>query len=172
MKPGRTQSQRLPGAGKSPPKEGTPLPIERMPAPRSRRWLFRALALVSPILVLGLGELGLRLAGYGYATSFFLERPHEGRALLIENPKFGWRFFPPSLARSPQPLSLAAAKTPGTIRIFVLGESAAMGDPEPAYGLARQLERLLQARRPERKLTESRTRARGSAPTRVRSTAE
>jgi len=122
-----------------------------MPAPRSRRWWFRALALLSSILILGLGELGLRLAGYGYATSFFLERPHEGRALLIENPKFGWRFFPPSLARSPQPLSLAAAKGPGTIRIFVLGESAAMGDPEPAYGFPRQLERILWARDPNHK---------------------
>ena len=122
-----------------------------MRAPPSRRWLFRALALVSPILVLGLGELGLRLAGYGYTTSFFLERRHEGRTLLMENPKFGWRFFPPSLARSPQPLSLAAAKAPGTIRIFVLGESAAMGDPDPAYGFPRQLERILQTRDPKHK---------------------
>jgi tetratricopeptide (TPR) repeat protein len=151
MKPGRTRSQRFPGAGGSPPKEGTPSPIERMPAPQSRRWWFRALALLSPILLLGLGELGLRVAGYGYAASFFLENHHEGRTLLIENPKFGWRFFPPSLARSPQPLSLAAAKPPGTIRIFVLGESAAMGDPEPAYGFPRQLERILQARDPNHK---------------------
>ncbi|MGO8927338.1 MAG: tetratricopeptide repeat protein [Limisphaerales bacterium] len=122
-----------------------------MPAPRSRRWWFRALALLSPILILGLGELGLRLAGYGYPTSFFLEKHHEGRRLLIENPKFGWRFFPPSLARAPQPLSLAAAKPPGAIRVFVLGESAAMGDPEPAYGLPRQLERILRARDPNHK---------------------
>jgi tetratricopeptide (TPR) repeat protein len=122
-----------------------------MPAPRSRRWWFRALALLSPVLMLGLAELGLRLAGYGYATSFFLERQHEGHTLLIENPKFGWRFFPPSLARSPQPVSLFAAKAPGTIRIFVLGESAAMGDPEPAYGFSRQLERILRARDPNHK---------------------
>jgi tetratricopeptide (TPR) repeat protein len=121
-----------------------------MPAPSRRQW-FRALALLSPILLLGLGELGLRSIGYGYATPFFLERPQEGRALLVENPKFGWRFFPQALARAPRPLSLAAAKPPGTIRIFVLGESAAMGDPEPAYGFPRQLERMLRARDPSHK---------------------
>ena len=150
MKPGRTQSQRLPSAGKLPQQKGTSSSIERMPGPRRRGW-FRALALLSSILVLGLVELGLRLVGYGYATSFFLERPQEGRALLVENPKFGWRFFPPALARAPRPLALAAEKPPGTIRIFVLGESAAMGDPEPSYGFPRQLEQMLRARDPNHK---------------------
>jgi tetratricopeptide (TPR) repeat protein len=109
------------------------------------------LALLSPLLLLVLAELGLRLAGYGWPTSFFLERTQAQGARLVENPKFGWRFFPPAVARAPQPLSLAAAKPPGTIRVFVLGESAAMGDPEPAYGFARQLERLLAARDPSHK---------------------
>jgi tetratricopeptide (TPR) repeat protein len=68
--------------------------------------------------------------------------------MLTDNPKFGWRFFPREVARAPRPLFLAAHKPPGTVRIFVLGESAAMGDPEPAYGFARQLERMLQARHP------------------------
>ena len=120
-----------------------------MRLPRSRLWWFRILALLSPILLLGLAELGLRLAGYGYATSFFLERRQEHRTLLVENPKFGWRFFQPAVARTPQPLFLAAAKPPDTIRIFVFGESAAMGDPEPAYGFPRQLERILRARDPD-----------------------
>ena len=68
--------------------------------------------------------------------------------MLSDNPKFGWRFFPSAVARAPRPLFLAARKPPGTIRIFVFGESAAMGDPEPAYGFVRQLERILQARHP------------------------
>jgi tetratricopeptide (TPR) repeat protein len=106
--------------------------------------------MASPFLLLGLLELGLRLAGWGYPTSFFLRASHDGRAVLIENPKFGWRFFPPAVARSPQPLCIAAEKPPGMLRIFLLGESAAMGDPEPAYGFGRQLERLLQARHPDR----------------------
>jgi tetratricopeptide (TPR) repeat protein len=109
-------------------------------------------AVAAPFLLLGLLELGLRLAGWGYPTSFFLRAWHNDRAVLIENPKFGWRFFPPSVARSPQALSIAAEKPPGALRIFLLGESAAMGDPEPAYGFGRQLERLLQARHPDRQI--------------------
>ena len=122
-----------------------------MPAHTHKRWWFRVLASLSPILLLMIIEAGLRLADYGYPTSFFLEKRHDGHALLVENPKFGWRFFPPTLARTPQPLSLDAVKPPGTIRIFVLGGSAAMGDPEPAYGFARQLERILQAHDPNHK---------------------
>ncbi len=122
-----------------------------MPAYKINRWWFRIAALLSPIFLLGLGEIGLRLAGCGYPTSFFLEKHNEGQTLLVENPKFGWRFFPPTVARSPLPLSLAATKPAGTIRIFVFGGSAAMGDPEPAYGFARQLERILQARDPNHK---------------------
>ena len=105
-----------------------------------------------PLLALGLVELTLRLAGYGHPTAFFLPANDQGRAMLTDNPWFGWRFFPPAVARTPQPLYLAARKPQDTVRIFVLGESAAMGDPEPAYGFARQLERLLQARHPDQKI--------------------
>jgi tetratricopeptide (TPR) repeat protein len=113
-----------------------------------RRWCFRLLALLLPLVVLGLLEAGLRLAGYGFPTAFLLNAKEDGRTMLVDNPRFGWRFFPPAVARAPRPLYLSAQKPPGTIRIFVFGESAAMGDPEPAYGFARQLERLLQARHP------------------------
>lgn len=118
------------------------------PIPTRRLWLFRMLALLSPALLLVLVELGLRIGGAGYPSSFFLPAPDEGGTMLVENPKFGFRFFPPSVARSPLALRVARQKPPGTLRVVVLGESAAMGDPEPAYGLARQLERLLKARRP------------------------
>lgn len=74
-----------------------------MPAHTNKRWWFRVLALLSPICLLVLVEVGLDLAGYGYPTSFFLEKWHDGRTLLVENPKFGWRFFPPTLARTPSP---------------------------------------------------------------------
>ena len=39
--------------------------------------------------------------------------------------------------------SVLYPKDSSTIRIFVLGSSAANGDPEPAYGFCRQLEILL-----------------------------
>lgn len=132
--------------------EATPKPQRLAEAPISparRRW-FRLAALAAPLLLLGFLELGLRLAGYGYPTSFFLNSRQGDRPMLTDNPKFGWRFFPPAVARAPRPLFLATRKPPGTtVRIFVLGESAAMGDPDPAYGFARQLERILQARHPD-----------------------
>jgi len=111
-----------------------------------RRRYFRLALFLGPFILLGMLELGLRLAGYGYPTAFFLRSPGGDRFMLTDNSKFGWRFFPPAVARAPRPQYFAAQKPPGTVRIFVLGESAAMGDPEPAFGFARQLERLLQAR--------------------------
>jgi tetratricopeptide (TPR) repeat protein len=117
-----------------------------------RRWIYRLVALTLPLLVFALTEAALRLVGYGFPTAFFLTAHDKDRAMLVDNPKFGWRFFPPAVARSPRPLYLAARKPPGTVRIFVFGESAAMGDPEPAYGFAHQLERLLQERHPEQKV--------------------
>ena len=136
---------------------GVPVSPRGAPKPGSaasgrRRWRFRLLALLLPVLALGLVELTLRLAGCGHPTAFFLPANDQGRAMLTDNPWFGWRFFPPAVARTPRPLYLAARKPQDTVRIFVLGESAAMGDPEPAYGFARQLERLLQARHPDQKI--------------------
>lgn len=110
------------------------------------------LALGLPALVLGGLEAGLRLAGYGYPTSFFLRRTINGQPVWVENWQFGWRFFPRALARSPYPLVMAQAKPADTIRIFVLGESAALGVPAPEFGFGRVLEVLLQERFPDRKV--------------------
>lgn len=118
----------------------------------ARRWMFRAgAAIVLPLLALGLLEAGLRLGGFGYPTSFFLARQINGRAVFVENDKFGLRFFPPELARSPSPLVMPAVKSKDTCRIFVLGESAALGDPEPAFGFGRYLQVLLEERFPGRR---------------------
>lgn len=86
--------------------------------------------------------------GYGYPTSFFLRKQIHGVDTLVENPWFGLSYFPPALARSPSPISIPAKKPPGTFRIFLFGESAAMGDPRPAYGVGRYLETLLDQRYP------------------------
>jgi tetratricopeptide (TPR) repeat protein len=132
------------------------------PAPRQsnpsgpRGWrtrCFRVVAVVAiPFLVLLTAEASLRLAGCGYPTDFFLERQVNGHASLIDNQEFGRRFFPPGLVRYPRPMVLPATKPTGTLRIVVLGESAAMGDPEPRFGLPRMLEVLLRERFPEREI--------------------
>jgi len=103
---------------------------------------------LSPLLVFGLLEGGLRLAGYGYPTGFFLRRNFVGQNLITENEKYGYRFFGPALARNPRRFALPAVKSPGTCRVFVLGESAAYGDPQPEFGLPRMLEVLLRERWP------------------------
>jgi tetratricopeptide (TPR) repeat protein len=111
--------------------------------------LFRLLALLLvPVLLLGGAEVVLRLAGYGYSTHFFKPLRIGNEDFLVENDKFGLRFFPPELARLPTPLRMAAHKDPGAFRVFILGESAAMGDPEPAFGAGRYLKVLLEERFP------------------------
>lgn len=149
MKPRRPPKQ--PAVATPPPAapEGKPADNPGTGGPARRRW-FRLLALLFPLLLLVATEVGLRLAGYGWPTAFFLQETSPQGSVLVENPQFGWRFFPPAVARTPQPIRLAVAKPPNTIRIFVFGESAAMGDPEPAYGFPRQLERLLAASDPTR----------------------
>jgi tetratricopeptide (TPR) repeat protein len=110
-----------------------------------RLWLFRLVSVLVAPLLLVLLEVGLRLGGYGYPTGFYVETGRVG--IERTNDRFGWRFFPPSIARSPEP-ELLPAKAPGTIRIFVLGGSAAQGVPNPRFSFGRILEVMLRDRYP------------------------
>ena len=113
-----------------------------------RRWIFRLTALLLPFLVLAAVELALRLAGYGNDPHFFQRRTIGGEDYYVQNEAFSRQFFPPETARSPGSLRVPVHKPPGTCRIFIFGESAAMGDPEPAYGPGRYLEVLLRGKFP------------------------
>ena len=97
-------------------------------------------------------ESVLRLAGYGYSPHFFIKKEVAGREVWTDNQDFGRRFFPPGLVRGSRPFSMAANKEPDTLRVFVLGESAAMGDPDFKFGLPRMLECLLRERFPQRRI--------------------
>ena len=81
----------------------------RPPTSRGRLWTFRFLAAVLvPLLVLAILELGLRIAGWSHSSGFFLVRTQiQGRDVFVENDQFGLRFFSAELARSP-----AATLTP------------------------------------------------------------
>jgi tetratricopeptide (TPR) repeat protein len=130
------------------PKDRGPLP-QNPPVNETRRRAMRLVAvLLVPVLLLGTLELGLRIAGYGHSTRLFLPRTIAGQDFLIPNDKFTFRFFPPSLARVPLSMRMAAQKPKGTYRIFMLGESAAYGDPDPSFGMGRYLEALLETRYP------------------------
>ena len=114
-----------------------------------RKWLFRFIALaVLPLMLLGGLEVGLRLAGYGYSTCFFEKIRVGEKDFWITNPDFSLRFFPPQLARWPEPTMLEVKKPANVYRIFILGESAARGEPEPAYAASRYLQTLLNERFP------------------------
>jgi tetratricopeptide (TPR) repeat protein len=112
-----------------------------------KKWAARfTLAIATPLAVLALVELVLHLAGFGNPTGFLL--PASGGRSLVQNNRFGWRFFGPQMSRLPEPISLPRPKPPATIRIFVFGESAAFGDPQPAFGLPRFLQAMLELRYP------------------------
>jgi tetratricopeptide (TPR) repeat protein len=124
-------------------------PAGTPPIPRGRLWVYRGVVgLGFPLAFFLLLEGSLRLAGIGYPTSFLLrERVHDGE-VLEQNDRFAWRFFGPDLARQPFPLRIQDPKPSDTVRIFVFGESAALGDPQPDFGLSRLLEALLEGRYP------------------------
>lgn len=123
-----------------------PLPASE----KHRRW-FRIVALFAvPCLVIIFLEILLRLEGYGYSTAFFRVATVGQQKVIVENPSFGQQFFPPHLVRLPSPTVFPTPKQSNTARIFILGESAALGDPEPAFGFGRYLEVLLNAQLPEK----------------------
>ena len=107
-------------------------------------------ACLVPVVCLGVLEIGLRLAGYGYPTSFWLLQG--GGQTCVENDKFLWQFYSPKTLLAPNPFCLAFAKPTNTVRIFLLGESAAAGTPDPAYGFGRILERMLSDQFPQRRI--------------------
>ena len=114
-----------------------------------RRWLFRIISLgIVPLLLLVVIEAGLRLAGYGFDPALFKEITINGEPFYVNNESFSLRFFPPQLTRGLGAIRMPVHKPAGTYRIFILGESAAVGDPEPAYGAGRYLEALLDAHYP------------------------
>jgi len=98
-------------------------------------------------LVLALTELALRLAGVGDSTACFV--PLAGVHAATQNPCFVRQFTRHPAGIRMQPFLLPDAKPAGTVRIFVLGESAALGAPNPAFGFSRVLEVLLSARFPD-----------------------
>lgn len=117
---------------------------------RWRYWLPRiATAVVLPVLLLGIAEAGLRICGVGTSTSVTRPCTDLGRPAFCDNQFFTTAFFPPGMLRTPRPYAIPAEKPPGTFRIFILGESAAWGDPDPTYGFGRYLEVMLRERFPE-----------------------
>ena len=94
--------------------------------------------LLGPLTLLLAAEGGLRLFGYGYPTTFFIKSASGDE--YVTNEEFACQFFPRDTPLRPFLCTMAARKPAGVIRICVLGESAAMGSPEPAFSFGRILE--------------------------------
>jgi tetratricopeptide (TPR) repeat protein len=125
---------------------------EKTPEPRAsglRFWAPRlAYALATPVLLLVLTEAALRLFNVGYSTHLMMPCTVHRQPTDCYNPFFAAPYFPPGVIKMPQFFSIDPVKPKGTYRIFVLGESAAMGDPDFAYGFSRYLEVMLRTRFP------------------------
>jgi tetratricopeptide (TPR) repeat protein len=126
----------------------TPTPRE---APRGspRLWIYRlGLAVGMPLALLLSLEAGLRVAGFGRPAAFLI--PDEKPGFMRTNPDFASLFLPGNFDLRPLNFRLAAHKAPGTVRIVVLGESAAQGVPVPSFAFAPQLRAQLRSRYPGR----------------------
>src|ERR1700739_4688736 len=119
------------------------LPKNERPSPGRGYWPQIATAILVPILLLGIAEAGLRLFGVGFPTALTVPCTVQGQPAACYNLFFPAPFFPPGMIKTPQAYAIPAGKPAGTYRIFVLGESAAMGGPDSAYGFSRYLEVML-----------------------------
>lgn len=108
-----------------------------------------------PALFFVLLEAGLRMGGYGVNTDFVLETD-DPKPMCYLNADAAQRYFSPAL-RSIQPSIgfriFDRKKAPGTLRVFVLGESTVAGFPFHVNGsFAGFLEDDLRATYPDRKI--------------------
>jgi tetratricopeptide (TPR) repeat protein len=96
---------------------------------KKRLLIFKGLAILSPLILLALLECGLRLFGYGHDLSLFVEdERHPG--YLVMNQYASIKYFSDqenATIGNFEPFK--KQKTPGTLRIFVLGESTTIGYP-------------------------------------------
>ncbi len=91
--------------------------------------LFKSIALLLPLLVLLVIEMGLRITGYGFDLSLFTDDP-QNKGYLIMNPQASKRYFTEAENATIGSFeSFRKRKLPETFRIFVLGESTTLGYP-------------------------------------------
>jgi hypothetical protein len=97
---------------------------------RSNKIYFKGIALLSPFLILFLLEAGLRIFGYGVnLDDIFLTTPD--KQYFYINKDITKRYFASGQATTGVVDFFKTRKDPRTFRLFVLGESAALGFPYP-----------------------------------------
>ena len=113
------------------------------PKNNRRKWAFRLLSiLLGPLIFFGVIELVLLVFGFGYQTDFLITDSKD-KNKWHDNKDFSNRFFPSQMTRTSQPILIPKQKPDKSYRIVIFGGSAAMGDPDPAFGPLRILEVML-----------------------------
>ncbi|QMU29055.1 GSCFA domain-containing protein [Adhaeribacter radiodurans] len=101
----------------------------KIPVNKKRLLLFKVMALLVPFLLLLLLEGYLRLIGYGHDLSLFVEDPQK-KGFLVMNKHASEKYFTKAEnATIGNQEIFRQVKTPGTFRVFVLGESTTIGYP-------------------------------------------
>jgi tetratricopeptide (TPR) repeat protein len=117
-------------------RQPTPSPPLKPALSPGKRFVFRLVALALPVLVFGLAELGLRLAGYGgYPPMLQKVGPVPGGSLVIADQAgaSSWFFASPNLTGRNEQCAFLDPKPTNTVRIFCVGESAMQGYPQPRH---------------------------------------
>ncbi len=102
----------------------------KVPGDKKKTWflLFKLIAIVLPVAVLILFEVILRVAGYGADLRLFCT-DQTGKYYYL-NPQIGKRYFTQEINATNGNMDFfKKEKVPGTIRLFVLGSSTALGFP-------------------------------------------
>ena len=125
------------------------------PLSPAKRRLFQVLTVALPFLVLGAIEGGLRLGGRGGYPPFLREAGQlpTGEMLCLVEPAASKPYFfaNPDRPGYAEQTNFRMPKPPGTVRIFLVGESAAKGYPQPRnLSMAAFLQEMLQAAWPGR----------------------
>jgi tetratricopeptide (TPR) repeat protein len=114
-----------------------------MTATRLGRYGCRAVvALLSPFLLLLLLELLFAVFGLFPPIRLLRTEQRGGREYVTTNPDVGRLFLPRRDNPMPASLWVPREKTPGKLRVLLIGESAAAGYPLPEYSLARLVEHV------------------------------
>lgn len=115
----------------------------------ARRWLRRlakgTVLLLSAALLL---EISARIWLPKRSARYLVEGESDGSPAWVDNQFFPYRFVSERTAKAPLPIVALKTRPAGGLRVCLLGDSAAMGEPDPSFGLGRQLELMLQHRYP------------------------
>jgi len=128
---------------KNPAKE-----VKSKPIFKERLIRFITITIVPLILIL-LIEVMLRLLGYGTSSKFVFKEKISGELCYVPNDDYTQKYFGRDMGRSTAAFAIPVTKRPNTFRIFVLGSSAAKGDPAPAYSMSEILKVFLKDNYPE-----------------------